>query len=665
MDWQGKRSLKWLALVAVAGVAWLAFPQLRGLAWIHFRTSPPERHVLPLPGLQISELEPNFGAPRTLGPHEGIDLVAPAGTPVLAVADGIIIDNRPSRIGGVALWVQGSGRRLYYYAHMKDLAPGMRRGTAVRAGERIGSVGNSGNGVDTPPHLHFAIYRVTSDLLPLRYRAMNPYPVLVSSGQTVEAEAGVPIARRSEPPTDLAPPLDPDASRSLTPDEIAAGALAAATRLASVLRSMDPFLGVEADGDIRRVPRVYGLAGAVGGLAADLTARAASDLGRPLSELPAALVERGRDLHRIRLRLESLLAWYERCAPRERSVFLSALEGLALDSVRDPAAGESSGRSADYFFFAGRPPDLVPAGGGWLVVAGRGLWSSGTPEVRLAGANAEPIERLEPHRLTDSRVAVYLTSDVLAGQRGRCLSLRIETAHPPETRGAAPLAVPLCVPVSYQSGYRMVSYLSYRLPTATRTLETDEILFSNSSCDERKEVSRTLEWPLDRDGRLVDTGEFELYSVHESSVECAIDENRVTCSGWLAPARCETEGRIDTEWHHIFSPTEEYPDRELHRSGSLAPFVAAGPAITRTCVEIHRGEPSDETSIWFDLFVQNADQQERFFSSPHEVAAGPVVSRYEQGPHQIEAELDPATEPELASVCVTVRSPECTSLGTQ
>ncbi|MEN8158565.1 MAG: M23 family metallopeptidase [Myxococcota bacterium] len=664
MDWRGRRSLKLLALAGALVGAWLAFPVLRGLAWIHFRGAPPESYVVPVPGVRVSELEPGFGSPRPLGAHEGIDIAAPVGTPVLAAADGVIIRNRPSSIGGNVLWIQGSARQLYYYAHMQELAPGLRRGAAVGAGDRIGSVGNTGNAANTPPHLHFAIYRVTSDLLPLRYRAMDPYPVLVASGRSVEEPPPQLASAPREPPPDLGPPFDPEEFLSLAASEVVAQAEAATGRLASVLRSIDPFLGVRADADVRRVPRVYGIPGRIRRSAVALRERAASDFERPLAELSPELRALGRRLHQHSRRLEALLTWYETCAPRERSVFLNALETVALDSARDPDGVDPAGPRADYFFFAGRGADLVPADGGWLAVVGQDLWQSGAPEVSLVGPDAESIASFEPYRLGEGdAVAVWVARRVLAARGGSCLSLRLTPRPRREAAEAGELFLPLCIPGSYESGYRLATYLSYQLPTATRTLETDEIFFSNSSCDDRKEVSRTLEWQLEPDGRLLDTGQFELYSVHDSSIDCVIDANRVTCSGWLGPARCDGEGRVDTEWHHIFSPTEEYPDREVHRSAALAPFVAADSPTTRTCAEIRRNEQSEETSMWFDLFVQNADQQENFFSSPHEVAKDSMVSSYEQGSHRIEAELDPAAAPGTASICVTIRSPECPSLG--
>jgi len=101
-----------------------------------------------------------WGAPRDGGRrrHQGIDLLAPAGTPLVAVADGRI--TRASNVergrGGITLWLRDHRGTSYYYAHnQRNLAhPGQR----VRAGQVIALLGASGNARGGPPHLHFQLH---------------------------------------------------------------------------------------------------------------------------------------------------------------------------------------------------------------------------------------------------------------------------------------------------------------------------------------------------------------------------------------------------------------------------------------------------------------------------------------------------------------------------
>jgi murein DD-endopeptidase MepM/ murein hydrolase activator NlpD len=102
-----------------------------------------------------------FGAQRDAGQrlHEGIDIFAPRGTPVVAATDGWVGNALTNGLGGNVIWVWNplAGTRTYY-AHLgrHEAHPGQR----VMAGEVVGYVGNTGNARGGPTHLHFGIYVV-------------------------------------------------------------------------------------------------------------------------------------------------------------------------------------------------------------------------------------------------------------------------------------------------------------------------------------------------------------------------------------------------------------------------------------------------------------------------------------------------------------------------
>ena len=111
--------------------------------------------------------------------HHGEDLVAPAGTPVLAVADGTLFSVGWNDIGGWRLWLRDTAGNEFYYAHLSAYSPLAVAGKTVKAGDVLGFVGSSGDADGGVPHLHFEIHPV--DLIRFGYDgAVAPYPFLVA-----------------------------------------------------------------------------------------------------------------------------------------------------------------------------------------------------------------------------------------------------------------------------------------------------------------------------------------------------------------------------------------------------------------------------------------------------------------------------------------------------
>ena len=109
---------------------------------------------------------PGYGSPygawqqapkgtRSLFMHEGVDLVAPAGTPVHAAADGLVIGAAPNGRYGNWIRIDHAGKLTTVYGHLSGFAPGLKAGSTVSRGEVIGFVGSTGR--STGAHLHFEL----------------------------------------------------------------------------------------------------------------------------------------------------------------------------------------------------------------------------------------------------------------------------------------------------------------------------------------------------------------------------------------------------------------------------------------------------------------------------------------------------------------------------
>lgn len=116
------------------------------------------------------------GSVRT---HEGTDIMAPAGTPLVAVGSGTVINYGWSELGGWRVTIKLDGTDYaVYYAHMSRYAPGLYKGARVQTGQLLGYVGSTGYGPAGTSgkfvnHLHFGLYDTANG-----FSAINPYPFL-------------------------------------------------------------------------------------------------------------------------------------------------------------------------------------------------------------------------------------------------------------------------------------------------------------------------------------------------------------------------------------------------------------------------------------------------------------------------------------------------------
>jgi len=139
--------------------------------------------VLPVQGVPASSLIDNFDEGRGKRKHEAIDILAPRGTPVVAVGDGKVAKLFTSAAGGITAYQFDPEQRfIYYYAHLDRYAEGLKEGMELKRGETLGYVGTTGNAPKNTPHLHFTIFRAGPDKKWWKGTAINPYPLLARQG---------------------------------------------------------------------------------------------------------------------------------------------------------------------------------------------------------------------------------------------------------------------------------------------------------------------------------------------------------------------------------------------------------------------------------------------------------------------------------------------------
>ena len=136
--------------------------------------------LIPVEGMKYAQLSNNFDQPRGKERHhEALDIMAPNGTKVLAVADGKVVKLFNSKPGGLTVYQFDPTEKLaYYYAHLEKYADGMKEGQSVKRGDLIGYVGVTGNSNPNAPHLHFAVFELTPEKQWWKGTPLNPYPMM-------------------------------------------------------------------------------------------------------------------------------------------------------------------------------------------------------------------------------------------------------------------------------------------------------------------------------------------------------------------------------------------------------------------------------------------------------------------------------------------------------
>jgi len=142
-----------------------------------YTQSPDSTLAMPFTEVSKKQIANTWHAPRgTDRVHEGQDIFAPQGTPILSATRGLVYNIGENNLGGKTVSIMGAGGRVYYYAHLDSYAPSLKEGDFVTTRTVLGYVGTTGNAQGTPPHLHFGVYTSSG--------AINPLPLLADRATT-------------------------------------------------------------------------------------------------------------------------------------------------------------------------------------------------------------------------------------------------------------------------------------------------------------------------------------------------------------------------------------------------------------------------------------------------------------------------------------------------
>ena len=151
-----------------------------------------ELHLaMPLAGVDPKTLTDTFNDARTGHKHEALDIMAPRGTPVLAVAEGNVAKLFNSKQGGLTVYqFDNSQQYAFYYAHSTATRPDLKEGMLLRKGDTLGLCrARPAMRRQDAPHLHFAVFQLGPEKNWWKGTALDPLPMLRSEQPTRPARA--------------------------------------------------------------------------------------------------------------------------------------------------------------------------------------------------------------------------------------------------------------------------------------------------------------------------------------------------------------------------------------------------------------------------------------------------------------------------------------------
>lgn len=140
--------------------------------------------IIPVEGIDPSRIRDSYTAARGGRTHDAVDIMAPRGTPVIAVEGGTILRLRQNDAGGITIYqLDPDERFVYYYAHLDGYRKGLLEGMPVQQGDLLGFVGTTGNAPKDTPHLHFQVMLYRGHGQYWGGEPINPHPYLTRSGR--------------------------------------------------------------------------------------------------------------------------------------------------------------------------------------------------------------------------------------------------------------------------------------------------------------------------------------------------------------------------------------------------------------------------------------------------------------------------------------------------
>ncbi|MGD0568536.1 MAG: hypothetical protein ABSA78_09025 [Candidatus Sulfotelmatobacter sp.] len=406
---------------------------------------------------------------------------------------------------------------------------------------------------------------------------------------------------------------------------------------------------------------------------------AKDEVATPINNLSANVRVAINNLQEVTSSFNALVSKQRECIFAHLDLFVAGVQTVAtgIKVLGFNVVSADSPRLIDFIFDGQITPNIVPKAGGEAVVKGVLLWTAADypPTVKVQTADRTIIAQPQPEHATgENDFRVPIPSTLIAGLGGKCLYLDVTTFKKNTFLGittgkqqTGEMTLPMCIPQEYDQSLSLQAHLSYSVTAqGERSLSGRRFGFSNSSCEDRHNVSHTEAWDAEIPAgwRIVRVQQSAPDVVNQSNIGISNTAKSVTAAGWLDTASCiitpfSHSLLHDTHWNMTLTPVADGPNTNTSEtSSSTTPQPMSFPE-TKLCTDIPKdSSASGASTFWITLtpYLRGEQQPNPLYVGPRKTDPDANEFTYsdQSGGYEIKASYNPTVISGKSQVCATV-----------
>jgi len=408
---------------------------------------------------------------------------------------------------------------------------------------------------------------------------------------------------------------------------------------------------------------------------------AKDDFATPINNLSSNIRVSVNALQQVTASVDALASKQRECIFEHLDLFVAGLQTVTSGiTVLGLPIVTAAPRLISFTFDGQITPDVVPRAGGTALVAGVSIWTvpSLAPTVQVKSSDSTVIGSPTPQpgsSVNDFRVPV--APALFAGRGGQCLYFDV-TAYKQKAflffhygkvkTGEATL--PMCVPQQFDQSVSVLANVAYSVTsTGERTLSAKRFGFSNTSCEDRKNVSQGQAWDAEIPAgwRIVRVQQSAPDIVNQSNIGVSFTNSSVTAAGWLDTATCINTPFShsllhDTHWNMTLTPVIDGPNTSnIQSSGSTQPVAMNYPTTSNICASVPKdASSSGASSFWITLtpYLRGEQESAPLYVGPRQTDPTMDTFTYSDtdttGAYQVNVSYNPTVVSGNCQVCASI-----------